>query len=83
MIFASGISWLSDEIDVTGPVSSSWFVGGMSGISAIPLLAGLLIDQPVGPQGMMYFVCGSSLATAATFVSLNFVARFCKKSRKL
>ena len=82
MIFASGINWLSDRLDVTGLVSSSWFVGGMIGVSVIPLLAGSLIDQPVGAQGIMFFVLGTSLAAALVFAAMNCLVKFDSSARK-
>uniref|UniRef100_A0A1I8F1G2 MFS domain-containing protein n=1 Tax=Macrostomum lignano TaxID=282301 RepID=A0A1I8F1G2_9PLAT len=66
MVFPTGITWLASKIEVTGSLSSAWFIGAYVGNSTYPLAAGYLIaTSATGPVAMMYLAAATSAAYLA------------------
>uniref|UniRef100_A0A1I8JBK5 MFS domain-containing protein n=1 Tax=Macrostomum lignano TaxID=282301 RepID=A0A1I8JBK5_9PLAT len=74
-IYAGGISWLEERLDVTGPLACSWTIGSQLGVSVLPALAGhLLISPSVGPAGVLYLALGGFTAATVCFAGMLTVA---------
>ena len=56
--FASGYSWLAEQVDLTGRGSSVVFLGANFGWLVFPPLAGMVFSSPVGPMGVFYLTLG-------------------------
>ena len=56
--FASGYSWLADQVDLTGRGSSVVFLGANLGWLVFPPLAGMVFSSSVGPMGVFYLTLG-------------------------
>ncbi|PAA83057.1 hypothetical protein BOX15_Mlig024281g1 [Macrostomum lignano] len=75
-IYAGGISWLEERLDVTGPLACSWTIGSQLGVSVLPALAGhLLISPSVGPAGVLYLALGGFTAATVCFTGMLTVAQ--------
>ncbi|PAA64782.1 hypothetical protein BOX15_Mlig024494g2 [Macrostomum lignano] len=76
MVFPTGITWLASKIEVTGSLSSAWFIGAYVGNSTYPLAAGYLIaTSATGPVAMMYLAAATSAAYLAVVGVMFFIAR--------
>ena len=73
--FASGISWLSEYLDLTGRGASVVFLGGYFGWLTAPPLAGLVISSPAGPMGMFHAVLALTTCHLALFVLMIRISR--------
>ena len=60
--FASGYSWLADQVDLTGLTSSVVFLGANCGWLVFPPLAGLVGASPVGLMAVFYLTLGNLLS---------------------
>jgi len=56
--FASGLSWLSAEVDLTGRSSCIVFLGAYIGWLIFPPLSGIVFFSPIGPMGLYYLTLG-------------------------
>jgi len=69
--FASGYSWLAEQVDLTGRGSSVVFLGANFGWLVFPPLAGLVFFSPVGPMGVYYLTLGLCLAHLLLFLIMD------------
>ena len=73
--FASGFSWLAENMDMTGKNSSIVFLGASAGFLVSPPLAGFMEDSAGGVMAVFYLMLGYAAAQALVFCSLGFLIR--------
>jgi fucose permease len=69
--FASGYSWLAEQVDLTGRGSSVVFLGANFGWLVFPPLAGLVFFSSVGPMGVYYLTLGLCMAHLILFLGMD------------
>jgi len=69
--FASGYSWLAEQVDLTGRGSSVVFLGANFGWLVFPPLAGLVFFSSVGPMGVYYLTLGLCAAHLMLFLAMD------------
>ena len=68
--FASGFSWLAENVDMTGGNSSIVFLGAAVGFLVSPPLAGKLAESGGGVMSVFYLMLGYAAVQALVFSAL-------------
>jgi len=73
--FGSCFSWVAKKVNVTGRLSSLFFIGCGAGSLATPPLAGFIFTSSLGPMSIIYMTLGFCLLQCLLFFAMWILSR--------
>ena len=73
--FGAGFSWVAQEIDITGRISSIFFIGCGFGSSVTPSVSGFLFTSSLGPMSIIYMTQSLCVLQCSVFAAMWLLSR--------
>ena len=73
--FGAGYSWLAKKMDITGRISSIFFIGCGVGSLATPPVSGFLFTSSLGPMSIIYMTSALCVLQCILFAIMWFLSR--------